>query len=421
MSGAGGVRSSFLARLLVPIGDDKGRFSRTLLALLVMMALLGMVALVASFFVFENVPASITASVILLAVCLVSFLFLFSGRPGPAGAMLIVATFVFTFMLVLFSGGIRSMDLVYFYAACIAAGTLFGPRRGMLAAVASALGGVALLVLEYQGLLPDPIFPIPPPAALANFLMALVMAVTVLQVSERSKHAALAQARNELEERRAAEDRLRRSLTEKDALLAELYHRTRNNMQLITSFLRLESDRFPGQDVKTAFAALQGRIRSMALVHERLAAGGDPSLIDLLEYARELARYLSGGANEVIGRVSIEVSGDRVPLLVDTAIPCGLILHELLSNSLRHAFPGERSGRVLVRIVRESEAAVLIEVSDDGIGMPETMQGSAGDSLGLLLVRSLAEQQLSGSVEFLSSGGVVCRVRLRTDLFSARI
>jgi PAS domain S-box-containing protein len=207
--------------------------------------------------------------------------------------------------------------------------------------------------------------------------------------------------------RRAAEEKIRASLQEKEVLLKEIHHRVKNNLQVISSLLRMQVASVKDAQVRAMFDEAQHRIRSMALVHELLYGSKDLSRIDVLEYVRRLASLLfrSHGAAE---RVRLSITGDPLFIGIDLAVPCGIIANELISNCLKHAFPGERTGSLSVRIEAGDEDCFTLVVSDDGVGLPEAT-APAGEGLGLSLVRALADQ-IHAKVTTERAGGTTWRI-----------
>ncbi|MBX7186795.1 MAG: PAS domain S-box protein [Vicinamibacteria bacterium] len=198
--------------------------------------------------------------------------------------------------------------------------------------------------------------------------------------------------------RKQAEASLRASLREKEALLKEVHHRVKNNLQVITSLMRLETSRTLEPSVRRVLKEMQGRIMSMALLHETLYRSGVFARVDLARYVQQLAGQLFRAHEAPSGRVRLSFDLAFVEIDIDRAIPCGLIVNELLANSLRHAFPDGQSGEVRVRLRGEAEGVVRLEVQDTGRGFPEDLEARRGKSLGLQLVSDLA-RQLGGSLE----------------------
>jgi PAS domain S-box-containing protein len=201
----------------------------------------------------------------------------------------------------------------------------------------------------------------------------------------------------DITQRKEAEAQIQASLREKEVLLKEIHHRVKNNLQVTSSLLRLQGAHIQDPRAREMFADSQHRIRSMALVHEKLYQSSDLSRIHFGDYARSLAGLLFRSYGMEQGRVVLEVEGDEVFLSVETAVPCGLILNELLSNSLKHAFPDGRRGRMVVRLERHGDGRLRFTVTDDGVGLPDALDLVATETLGLQLVRTLA-QQLEGTL-----------------------
>jgi PAS domain S-box-containing protein len=213
----------------------------------------------------------------------------------------------------------------------------------------------------------------------------------------------------DIAERKRAEEGLRRSLGEKEALLRELYHRTKNNMQMICSLLNLESSHFDDPRITEEFHLIGDRIISMSLVHEMLYVSRDLSSIDLSEYIGDLCGLLAQSYGLTSGRVSIERYLEPVRVPIDRAIPFGLILNELVTNALRHAFPGDRKGWIRIRVSKAAGDLVELVVADDGVGVAPGFDFSSASGMGLMTISALAEQ-LGGKAAFKRESGVECRV-----------
>ncbi len=202
-------------------------------------------------------------------------------------------------------------------------------------------------------------------------------------------------------ERNRAMEKLTASLKEKEVMLKEIHHRVKNNMQVISSMLRLQAGYIEDPKALELFQESQNRVKSMALIHEKLYQSQDLARIDFADYLRNLTNHLfrsySGRADITL---NIEVSDVR--LGVDAGIPCGLIVNELVSNALKHAFPNGRPGQITVALRRENGTYVL-SVKDDGVGFPKDVDFRNTPSLGLQLVNTLVSQ-LDGSVELISNG-----------------
>lgn len=210
-------------------------------------------------------------------------------------------------------------------------------------------------------------------------------------------------------DRKQIEDRLRLSLEEKDVLLKEIHHRVKNNLQLVSALLELQSGGTDDPTVRETFTEIRGRVKSMALIHERLYRSQDMACVSLAEYVHRLAGDLIQAYNYTSAHIRLDVAVDIPPVSIDTAIPCGLILNELISNCLKHAFVGRTSGSLRVAIYRSGGANVL-SVADDGPGLPAQIDVRMATTFGLQLIKTLAAQ-LGGQVELTTGPGSTFTVR----------
>ena len=212
------------------------------------------------------------------------------------------------------------------------------------------------------------------------------------------------------ETRRAqAETGLRRSLDEKNALLKEVHHRVKNNLQVITSLLRLEAGRTADDAAHAVLVEMQGRVMSMALLHETLYRSSDLANIDLAYYLEQLAHQSFRSLAPPSG-ITLHLDLSAAPIELDQAIPCGLLTNELLSNALKHGFPGGRPGVVSIRLhPGDTDGSLRLEVSDDGVGLPADIEQRRINSLGLHLVTVLAKQ-LQGVLEIGNGPGTTFRL-----------
>ncbi len=202
----------------------------------------------------------------------------------------------------------------------------------------------------------------------------------------------------DISEAKRVEEQISQSLAEKIVLLKEVHHRVKNNMQVISSLLDLQADYTPDEYARTSLRESQNRIRSMALIHERLYESEDFSSIELGEYIRELAQFLFAAYRVEPDRIALQVHGGTMCLEINRAVPCGLILNELISNSLKHGFPDGRRGEVSVRVSSENDW-ITLAVADTGVGLPVDRNFSATETLGLQLVHLLVKQ-LTGRIVF---------------------
>jgi PAS domain S-box-containing protein len=252
-----------------------------------------------------------------------------------------------------------------------------------------------------------------PALSIFSSQVAVALEVAQLYKAERQRTTELVDARERLEteltERRRAEAQVVVSLREKEVLLKEIHHRVKNNLQVISSLLSLQARHVQDQQVIGVLQESRQRIRSMALVHEKLYQSQDLTRIDFAEYLRSLASYLFRSYELTPRLVSLVVAADDVFLGIDTAIPCGLLVSELISNALKHAFPDGRGGEVLVAIRSGRDGHLTLTVSDDGVGFPEDLDLGNTRSLGLQLVNTLVSQ-IDGTIELDGDGGTTFRV-----------
>ena len=231
--------------------------------------------------------------------------------------------------------------------------------------------------------------------------------------SRGRRERALLRVQDLLEERTKE---VRRSLAEKETLLREVHHRVKNNLNVVSSLLSLQSSMIKDPDQAiTAFQSARDRVAAMSLVHEELYKSLKFSRIDMKPYAETLVHNIAR-AHGLGGRVAVEVEVEPVELPVDTAVPCGLILNELVTNAFKYAFPGDREGRVDVVFTRCQAGSVQLTVKDNGVGFPS--ERSDGDSLGLTLVDLLA-RQISGQVVHTQDEGSRCTVEFPCEILQS--
>ena len=201
-----------------------------------------------------------------------------------------------------------------------------------------------------------------------------------------------------------SEEAVRSSLREKETLLKEIHHRVKNNLQVIVSLLRLQARYLRDAGTRAMFEESQNRVYSISLVHEKLYRAGDLARIDFCDYLYTLTKGLTDGWQGTGAAVDVVVEAPGVQLGVDTAIPCGLIVTELVTNALKHAFPGAHSGCIRIAATNEPEGRMKLVVEDNGVGLPKTFDLRHSGSLGLELVGSLI-RQLGATLQVDGEGG----------------
>ena len=214
----------------------------------------------------------------------------------------------------------------------------------------------------------------------------------------------------DVSDRKLAEIQVRESLQEKEVLLQEIHHRVKNNLQVISSLLDLQSQHIEEPATLELFRESCNRIRAMALVHETLYKFKDFAKIKFAEYIENLTSYLFAAYIKNVENINLELDIDEVTLKLDTAIPCGLIINELVSNALKYAFPNKSHGTIYITLHFDGDAHYTLTVRDDGIGLPPNLEIKNVNSLGLKLVEVLAKQ-LEGTLQVNSRFGTEFSLR----------
>jgi PAS domain S-box-containing protein len=227
------------------------------------------------------------------------------------------------------------------------------------------------------------------------------------------------QVQTELQERQRAEEKLRRSLQEKEVLLKEIHHRVKNNMQLVSSMLRLQTDNISDPHTLELFNESQQRVKTMALIHEHLYRLRDLAHINFAAYIQDLARDVLLSYRKLIASVKLTLDVESIDLDLDTAIPCGLIVNELMSNALKYAFPnvGDRTHspigsnhEIKIQFKRDEPTGYVLTVLDNGVGVPTGINPETTNTLGMQLVYGLT-QQLQGQLELSRNHGSTFTIR----------
>jgi len=269
------------------------------------------------------------------------------------------------------------------------------PARYYMPAWTALILGIAVLSLKNFGLLPHNTFTAWAPqigSATEITLLSLGLAdrIKILQQEKES-------AQNEL---------LATRLNQQEVLLKEVHHRVKNNLQVIASLLSLQSAYVRDEQALVMFLESQQRVESMALLHEQLYHSSNSDRIDFTAYSHTLLTHVSQAYGE---RATVKSTMDEIVMSLDTAVPCGLMLHELLSNALKHAFPDGTPGTIAVTLRAGSEGRFTLSVHDTGIGFPPEVDFRHTTSLGLQLVHMLVEQ-LDGTIDLTTEGGTTFTV-----------
>jgi two-component sensor histidine kinase len=192
-------------------------------------------------------------------------------------------------------------------------------------------------------------------------------------------------------------------------------------MQVIRAMLILKAESHQNAEI-TAFAQeIEQKILAMALVHQKLYQSQDLSQVDLSEYLKELAHLIIQSYSVVSPRITLKLELDQVPVLIDTAIPCGLLVNELMSNALKHAFPEERAGEISIKLWRTFAGIIELSFADNGVGLPEGFDIREQPTLGLQTIVGLAEQQLQGEIHYDGQHGLAYVIRFHDNFYTPRV
>ncbi|MBI3284890.1 MAG: PAS domain S-box protein [Burkholderiales bacterium] len=201
----------------------------------------------------------------------------------------------------------------------------------------------------------------------------------------------------DISDRKQKEGRIQAALKEKDLLLGEIHHRVKNNLQIVHSLLNLQSSLIDDPAVKSMLMDSQNRIQSMALIHQTLYQSNDFAKVDFGGFLEALAPTLIASYGIDAGKISLSIDASAVYLPINSAIPCGLLINELITNSLKHGFPDGRCGEINLRLSHLDNKRLLLAVSDTGVGIPDDLDIDHTETLGLRLV-SLLSRQLEGTL-----------------------
>ncbi len=200
----------------------------------------------------------------------------------------------------------------------------------------------------------------------------------------------------DITERKKAQEQIENSLKEKEVLLREIHHRVKNNMQIISSLLRLQSGYIKEKKYSDMYRESQNRIVTMSLIHEKLYQSRDLTRIDIGGYIKELVNGLFISYDINPGRIAMKIDVESISLGINSAIPCGLIINELISNSLKYAFPESRPGEIRISLRSAADGNFELITADNGVGLPIDMDFKKTDSWGMRMVTILVENQLHG-------------------------
>lgn len=213
--------------------------------------------------------------------------------------------------------------------------------------------------------------------------------------------------------------RLEQNLKEKELMLKEIHHRVKNNLQIVISLLNLQASSAGDSKLKSQLTISQNRVRSMALIHQMLYRSCDLSRIDIEEYLLSIAGQLLSTYDDVKDKVRMKIDAKNVHFSIETAVPFGLLINELLTNSLKHAFPGGRKGNIEIALTETGKEEYELNYFEDGVGIPLTLVNGHVLSFGMQLIEMLVSQ-LEGTIERLPSEGTAYSIKFRGSNYQTR-
>ncbi len=355
----------------------------------------------------------------LVGIYAINVIAIFSpGLPVKRKTLVIASNFYIFGVISLILAGPEGESGIWFSVSVLICSLFIGWRASTVIAVTNLLTGLFFGVLHARGLIGWDV--------LVNFTftswliqsanifimdMMFVLANTILIRGVDSQFTSLDEANGHI----------RAALAEKETLIRELYHRSKNNMQVVSSLLRLHSPQLREAQSRDVFKDVLDKISSMALVHQKLYESQDLSNIDMAEYMRELVPLLMESYGVTPGRIAVRYDLEDIPLLIDTAIPCGLVVSEVIANSLKYAFPDGRTGRIDICMKKEDDERVLLRIADDGVGLPEGFDVNVNGKLGMKTVFTMVQHQMQGDIRLQSGAGVGYDIRFRQRLYKERV
>ncbi len=212
-----------------------------------------------------------------------------------------------------------------------------------------------------------------------------------------------------------SERQLTSTLHENEALLREVHHRVKNNMQVISSMLKLQAGRLDDPELSGAFIDSQSRVHAMSLIHEMLYQQNQYAYVDLKKYMERLSKHLLASFSDGQHRLQLDIYPPDMSINLDQAVPFGLIANELLTNTLKHAFPGGLPGVISIALHKSENNETELRVMDDGIGLPPDLDWRESKTLGLKMMVGLAEKQLHGKIESQNNPGACFILRFKSN------
>ncbi|MCD4817613.1 MAG: tetratricopeptide repeat protein [Candidatus Cloacimonetes bacterium] len=229
------------------------------------------------------------------------------------------------------------------------------------------------------------------------------------------------QLQNEIIEHKKAEEQIKKDLEEKKILLRELFHRTKNNMQIISSMLKMQSQYSESEFIHSTFKTINNRIKAMSLVQQKLYQSKELSFINLKEYIEDILVQIRHSYSIQAKNISLKLNLKEVFVLIDSAVPLGLILNELISNVYQHAFPNDRKGEINISLNKDEYETIDIVIEDNGIGFLSNFEPKKSNTIGFHTVFSLIEYQLDGEINCTTKDGVKWHIKFKDNQYEKRV
>jgi len=226
--------------------------------------------------------------------------------------------------------------------------------------------------------------------------------------------------KDDITEEKIKDEKLENNLREKELMLKEIHHRVKNNLQIVISLLNLQADTVNDPKLKSQLMISQSRVRSMALIHQFLYKSNDMSSINMEDYLLSISSQLLAMFGDLKDRVVVKINSEDVYFTIETAVPFGLLINELLTNSLKHGFPNARNGKITISLEQHTDGTYSLFYSDNGAGLPLTLVNGHVLGFGMYLVDLLVEQ-LDGKIEHLPAEGTTYKVNFRGSDYSSRL
>lgn len=218
-----------------------------------------------------------------------------------------------------------------------------------------------------------------------------------------------------------SDEQVRKSLEEKEILLQEIYHRTNNNMAVVSSMLSMQARHSNNDFVKTTFKEIGNKIKAMSLVHQKLYQAKNLSKINLKDYIEDLSSLILQSYGTLSQKITIKFDLIDVNILIDSAIPLGLVLNELITNTFKHAYPNNKTGVLFIKLYQDEDYTINIHLEDNGIGLSEDINIRKLHSMGISTVFSIIEHQLKGKISFDKRNGMKWHIKIKDNLHEERI